>query len=268
MSTHPFDTAIALQPHGDGTWQGQTHPAYGNMIGPYGGITAAQCLNAVLQHPDRLGEPVALTINFAAALADGAFTVRPRPVRTNRSTQHWIVEMLQQDQVVVTATVLTAVRRETWSGHEARMPDVPRPQDTPRTPRRGVEWLNRYDMRFLEGGIPRHWDNRIQDDSLTRLWVRDEPPRPLDFPSLTGLADVFFPRVWLRRAKPVPIGTVSMTVYYHVDAARLAVMGAPYLLVQAQGQGFHGGYFDHAGQLWDESGTLVATTHQVVYYKE
>lgn len=265
---HPFDAAIALQPQGDGSWHGRTSPAYANMIGPYGGITAAQCLQAVLQHPQRLGEPVALTVNFAAALADGPFVVRPRAARTNRSTQHWIVEMLQDDAVVVTATAVTAVRRETWSGHEARMPAVGRPQDTPRTERHGVEWLKRYEMRFIEGRIPSQWDGATRDDSLTRLWVRDEPPRPLDFASLTALADVFFPRVWLRRASLTPLGTVSITVYYHADAGQLAAAGPGHLLLQAQGQGFGGGYFDHAGQLWDESGTLLATTHQVVYYKE
>ncbi|MCC2677123.1 MAG: thioesterase family protein [Ramlibacter sp.] len=265
---HVFDAAIALQAQADGTFTGQTSPAYANMIGPFGGITAAQVLNAVLRHPDRLGEPVALTVNFAGAVADGPFTIRPRAARTNRSTQHWTVELLQGDEVLVTATVFTAVRRETWAGHEMRMPQVPRPQDAPITPRHGVEWLQRYEMRFLEGHIPSKWDGAERDDSLTRLWVRDHPPRPLDHPALTGLADIFFPRIWLRRAKFVPIGTVSMTVYYHAAAAQLAATGDGYLLVQAQGQGFGGGYFDHAGQLWNERGTLLATTHQVVYYKE
>lgn len=266
--THVFDSAIALEPQADGGWRGHTHPAYANMIGPYGGITAAQLLQSVLRHPERLGEPLALTINYAAALADGAFLLRPRAARTNRSTQHWIVEMEQDGQLVATATVVTATRREAWSGHEAGMPAVPRPLDVPRTPRHGVEWLHRYEMRFLEGPIPSAWDGRGNDDSLTRLWVRDEPRRPLDFASLAAQADIFFPRVWLRRAKPVAIGTVSMTVYFHADAAQLAATGTGFLLVQARGQGFAGGFFDHAGQLWNEAGELLATTHQVVYYKE
>lgn len=268
MNDHPLDAALALQPRDDGSFEGRTHPAWANMIGPYGGITAAQCLQAVLLHPQRLGEPVALTVNFAAPVADGAFEVRPRAARTNRSTQHWTFELAQQGEAVITGTVFTAVRRATWGGQEARMPEVPRPQDVSRTPRHGVEWLQRYDMRFLEGLIPAQWDRREQADSLTRLWVRDDPPRPLDYPALAALADVFFPRIWLRRAHLTPIGTVSMTVYFHADAARLAEAGSGFLLVQAQGQGFGGGYFDHAGQLWDESGTLLATTHQVVYYKE
>jgi hypothetical protein len=95
---HVFDQAIALQPQGDGLWQGHTSPAYANMIGPYGGITAAQALNAVLQHPDLLGEPVALTVNFAAARWPTALhRSAAAPARTNRSTQHWIVEILQDD---------------------------------------------------------------------------------------------------------------------------------------------------------------------------
>jgi acyl-CoA thioesterase len=265
---HVFDAAIGLEALGDGAWQGHTSPAYANMIGPYGGITAAQALNAVLQHPQLLGEPVALTVNFAAALADGKFVVRPRPARTNRSTQHWIVEVLQDEQVVVTATAVTAQRRETWATHEATMPEVPRPQELARTQRRGVEWLHRYDMRFITGGIPREWDGQDVGESLSRLWVRDDPPRPLDFPSLTALADVFFPRLWLRRAKLTPLGTVSMTVYFHAGSEQLRATGSGHLLIQARGQGFGGGYFDHAGQLWNEAGELLATTHQVVYYKE
>lgn len=268
MSVHPFDAAIALEAQGDGSFLGHTSPAYGNMVGPYGGITAAQALNAVLQHPQRLGEPVAFTVNFAAVLADGPFRVQARAARTNRSTQHWIVEILQQGETVLTATVFTAVRRETWGATEHAMPAVPSPAEVPAPPtRRGVEWINRYEMRILEGGLPQAWDDSEGEHSRTRLWMRDAPARPLDYASLTALADVFFPRVWRRRATRVPVGTVSMTVYFHVGAAGLADTGSGYLLGQAQAQAYHGGYFDQGAQLWNEAGRLLATSQQVVYYK-
>lgn len=269
MSPHAFDTAIALAAQGDGLWQGHTSPAYANMIGPFGGVTAAQALNAVLQHPQRLGEPVAFTVNFAAALDDGPFLAQARPARTNRSTQHWIVEVRQGDQTVLTATAVTAVRRDTWGAREVPMPEVPRPHDVPAPKRpRHVEWTERYDMRFVAGTLPLTWDGAEGKDSCTRLWVRDNPPRPLDFASLTALSDVFFPRIWLRRAKFVPIGTVTMTVYFHAGQAQLQATGTGYLLGQAQAQDFHNGYFDQAAQLWNEAGELLVTTHQVVYYKE
>ena len=266
---HVFDAAIALAPQGEGAWHGHTSAAYANMIGPFGGVTAAQALNAVLQHPQRLGHPVAFTVNFAAALADGPFMVLARPARTNRSTQHWMVEMRQHERTVLTATSVTAVRRDTWGATDMPMPDVPAVAEVPPPTRRGrVEWVNRYEMRFVAGGLPPAWDGAEGQNSRTQLWVRDNPPRPLDFASLTAIADVFFPRIWRRRATMTPIGTVSMTVYFHAGEAQLRSTGAGYLLGQAEAQAFRNGYFDQTAQLWNDAGELLATSHQVVYYKE
>ncbi|KQW00068.1 acyl-CoA thioesterase II [Rhizobacter sp. Root1221] len=263
-----FDDAIALEPQPDGTWLGHTSPAYGNMVGPFGGITAAQALNAVLQHPQRLGEPISLTINFCSALADGPFTVVTRAVRTNRSTQHWFVELQQQGETNTTATVVTALRRDVWANDEHAMPGVPAPDTIePLGPQGRVAWLDRYEMRVIDGHLPQPWDGREHPDSVTRLWVRDTPPRPLDHASLTALSDVFFPRRWRRHATPTPAGTVSMTVYYHADSVRLAATADGLLLGQAQAQAFRGGFFDQTAQLWNRHGDLLATTHQVVYYK-
>lgn len=269
MSSHPFDSAIALEPQVDGAFLGHTSPAYANMVGPFGGVTAAQALNAVLLHPQRHGDPISLTVNFAAALADGPFTVTARPARTNRSTQHWVIEMQQQGEVVLTGTAFFGLRRDTWGADEHAMPDVPAAVDVARASGAArVEWFKRYEMRFVEGAMPVQWDGTDQGQSRTRLWLRDDPPRPLDFASLTALSDVFFPRVWHRRALLVPIGTVSMTVYYHADAALLLRTGSGYLLGQTQAQAFRKGYFDQTAQLWTEAGQLLVTTHQVVYYKE
>jgi len=66
----------------------------------------------------------------------------------------------------------------------------------------------------------------------------------------------------------VPIGTVSITTYFHVDAAQLAKVGDGYLLGRATGQQFSNGYFDQAAQLWSEAGALLATSNQIVYFKE
>ncbi len=107
---HPFDTAIALTPIDMNRSRGATTPAYANMVGPFGGTTAAALLNAALRHPARQGDPIALTVNYASALADGAFEIDARAVRTNRSTQHWVLQLLQGDGVAATATAVFAVR--------------------------------------------------------------------------------------------------------------------------------------------------------------
>ena len=67
MTRHVFDDAVALAPLADHLWQGTTSAPYANMIGPFGGLTAAQALNGVLRHPQLLGEPISLTVNFAVS---------------------------------------------------------------------------------------------------------------------------------------------------------------------------------------------------------
>ena len=263
---HPFDQAIALELQPDGHWLGHTSPAYANMVGPYGGITAAQMLNAVLLHPKRLGDPLALTVNYAAGVADGPFVLQARPARTNRSTQHWVIELLQDGQSVITATAITAQRRDTWGADDEPMPACPAPVDVPSLRVAApVVWFDRYETKPITGPLPVTWDGGSQN-SLSQLWVRDQPARPLDFASLAALADIFFPRVWRRRATHVPAGTVSMTVYFHAGAAQLAATGTGFVLAQARAQAFRNGFFDQTAQLWNEAGEMLVSSHQIVYY--
>lgn len=276
MNTHPLDKALALE-HSDiraGQFTGAMGRDYWNMVGPFGGTTAATMLQSVLKHPDLLGDPVALTVNYAAAVSLGNFEILAVPVRTNRSTQHWTIQMSQADaegrpQITTTGTVVTAVRRETWGANDLPMPDVPSPEAVARLAigPQGVAWLQRYEMRPVSGTLPTRWDGS-GDHSETLMWLRDDPVRPLDFASLAALSDTFYPRVWLRRATPVPIGTVSITTYFHTDASLLHEVGTGYLLGRATGQQFRNGYFDQAAQLWSESGALLATSNQIVYFKE
>jgi len=276
MSTHPFDKAIALE-HSDiraGNFTGATSTDYWNMVGPFGGTTAAIALQSVLRHPDLLGTPIALTVNFAAALEAGAFDVQATAVRTNRSTQHWTIQITQagadgEPNMTTTATVVTAARRETWSASDMPMPEAPTPESVERLSigPSGVAWLDRYEMRPFSGGIPAKWDESLHH-SETRMWLREARERPLDFCSLAAMSDVFYPRVWLRRATRVPAGTVSITTYFHAGPAQLAEAGTGYLLGRAVGQQFFNGFFDQAAHLWSENGTLLATSNQIVYYKE
>jgi len=273
---HLFDKALALH-HSDirvGHFTGMTSPDYWNMVGPFGGTTAAVVLQAVLRHPDLLGAPIALTVNYAAAIEAGAFDVQATAVRTNRSTQHWTVQITQAGasgapHMTTTASVVTAARRDTWSTNDLPMPAVPGPEQTERMTigPKGVAWIGQYDMRPVRGSIPTQWDGG-GEHSETMLWLRDADPRPLDFPALASMSDMFFPRVWLRRATPVPAGTVSITTYFHADASHLAAVGTGYLLGRAVGQQFQNGFFDQSAQLWSEAGALLATSNQIVYFKE
>src|SRR5450631_2369625 len=91
---HLFDDATRVTA-GDSCWQGRTSEDYWAFVGPFGGATAATILRALLDHPQRAGDPLSLTVNFCAPVAPGTFDLDVRLIKANRSTQHWSVEMTQ-----------------------------------------------------------------------------------------------------------------------------------------------------------------------------
>jgi acyl-CoA thioesterase len=266
-TTHSFDAAISLTDNGIGHYTGQTAPAYANMVGPFGGLTAAAILRAIERHPERIGEPVALTVNYLAPISDGSFDIAVRAVRTNRTNQHWTAEVIQEHGPTTTATAVFGVRRNAWSDTEVTMPAAPDPESLPPAilPE-GVRWMGNYEMHYVTGEIPTGQDHSAS--STTTLWVRQRQARALDFPALSAISDVFYPRVFLRLGRMLPAGTISMTTYFHVDGAELARQGSDYVLASAHAQRFARGYFDQTAQIWGRDATLLATGHQIVYYKD
>ena len=264
---HTLDTAIDLADNEIGHYTGQTTPDWANMVGPFGGVTAAAITRAIERHPDRIGEPVALTVNYLAPVTDGTFDITVRAARTNRTNQHWIADVAQNHGLTTTATAVFGGRRDTWSDTEAAMPEVPEPESIAETtipvP---VPWMRNYDLRYVTGEVP--IEPGENPSSTTTLWVRQRPDRALDFAALAALSDVFYPRVFLRRGQMLPAGTISLTTYFHVDGDELAAQGTDYVLATAHGQRFARGFFDQTAQLWGRDGALLATSHQIVYYKD
>lgn len=264
--THSFDEAVRLDTVGADVTRGRTHPDWANMVGPFGGITAAALLRAVESHPDRLGEPLALTVNYAAPIADGDFDIALRAACTNRTNQHWILELSQDGAVKTTATAIFAIRRESWGDTENHPPSAPAPEQLAAVDPGLVRWTGRYDMRYVEGAMPGK-GGRPSPASTTTLWVRDKAGRPLDYAALAALCDVFYPRVFLRRGGFVPSGTISLTTYFHADQQQLDALGSDFILATAHANRFSRGYFDQTAQVWTRAGGLLATSHQVVYFK-
>lgn len=264
---HPFNQAVALAAISAYTYQGCIPQTYANMVGPFGGIIVAVILNGILSHKERQGDPVSLTVNFAGPITDAPFEITVRLVRTNRSNQHWIAELTQDSQVAATATAILAIRQETWMMPEARAPAAPNPEEveswsSPAEPK----WLSRYDFKFIHGELT--LSGQPAKDSESLLWVRDEPERPLDFLSLAAISDVFFPRVFIRRQKLGVASTISITTQFHADTSSLAHQTSRPILAAARGQRFYRSYFNQVAELWSDEGDLLASSIQMVYFKD
>lgn len=265
--THVFDEAIAVQQTAPGRALARTHSAFGNMVGPFGGVTAATVLNALTEQPELQGTPAALTINFTGVIDDGPWEIESTLIRTNRTNQHWAVTATQADQVAVTGTALFTTDRPTWSDTELSPPAAPAPDGIPvlRIPPM-VRWIGNYEMRFVSGAIP-FAPPEPGGSSESIYWISHAQPRAWDIYALAAIADSYFPRVFLRTGPMTPAGTVTLTSYFHADATELAAQGEHLLLASRAGR-YVRGHYDQLGEVWGTDGTLLATTHQLVYFKD
>lgn len=266
---HPLDDAVRLEATGLGAYRGATSAAYWNMAGPFGGTTAAVMMKAVLDHPERRGRPVAQTVNFCAAIAEGEFEVVVRLIRDGRSTQHWQVEMRQAGVIVTTASTVTGPDRETWTHAPGAPPSVPAAAQTPVLDTAGrAGWRGRYEFRYERGApIPGAASAETPASALSHNWVRDEPPRPLDYVSLAAICDTFVVKILQVRGDVPPVATVSLSSYFMADEAALARQGARPLLGVADARVFRHGFNDQSAELWSDDGVLLAVSHQVVWFK-
>jgi acyl-CoA thioesterase len=266
---HLFDDATAVTP-GDSRWQGRTSADYWAFVGPFGGATAATILRALIDHPKRSGDPLALTVNFCAPIAEGSFDLDVRLVKANRSTQHWSVELTQGGAEVATlATAVFAERRPSWSHQPAPFPQAKPFEQLRSFPEILPTWANQYDFRFAEGN-PDFNGMASQTEpasAFSKLWIGDRVPRKIDLLSLMSMSDAFFGRVFHARRELVPFGTVSLTTYFHADAQDLATEDISRVLAIADAKIFHKSYGDQIGELWSPRGRLLATTHQIAYFK-
>jgi acyl-CoA thioesterase len=264
---HLFDEATRVTA-GDSRWQGHTSDDYWAFVGPFGGTTAATILRALIDHPQRAGDPLSLTVNYCAPTAKGAFDLDVRLVKANRSSQHWYVELSQEGGEVATlATAVFAERRPSWSHQMAKFPGATPFEETLPFPKIAASWANQYEFRFVQGELRVGTPQAEPASTYSKIWISDRMPRKLDMLSLMAMSDAFFGRIFHARRELVPFGTVSLTTYFHTDADELAMEDITRVLATVDAKIFHNSYGDQHGELWSPNGRLLATTTQIAYFK-
>ncbi|MCA8869881.1 MAG: thioesterase family protein [Rhodobacteraceae bacterium] len=264
---HKFDIATDLETLAPGRFLGKTSPDYDNMAGPFGGVTSACLLNAVRLDPRHRGDPVSITVNLCAAIANGAFAIQTSLKRDGKYIQHWAVELTQDGRLCTSALIMMAVRQETFSHQSAIAPTLPPTGNAqPLEANAPLKWLSAYDLSYLEGA-PGFASGTAHSSTRTVQLVADKPARPLDHLSLLAMSDSFILRIFCVRPQLVPMGTVSMTTHFMASADEIAEQGATPLLGVADATRIHDNFQDQQISLFGLHGRLLASGTQIVWFK-
>jgi acyl-CoA thioesterase len=243
--------------------QAPMDPNLAAFSGAFGGWTAAHALAAALTHGDGAQPVLSMTIDFTKGIREGDVQSSASVLAATRSTKFIRVDTTQAGHLCASSSVVLAQRRDTQAVSAVPMPTCAAPESLAplALPDGPVTWFQQLDIRFAQGQ-PLKPSERMR----SLAWTKLKKPNAMSECLLVALADASFPRIYFHFPKPSPIATVSMTVHFHASPSDLQAVGDDFVLIDAHSNIANHGFFDQAASLWARSGTLLATTTQVVRY--
>jgi acyl-coenzyme A thioesterase PaaI-like protein len=255
MPEYEFDRDTAVQAASEGRYRAQVHERWN--VGPVanGGYVMSIGMRALGQALTT-ADPLTVTAHFLRPTLPGALEIETEVVKRGRRFATGVARLLQGGSEVV-RLLGTYGNFEQHSGQTrvtARPPVVPRNAGTISRPDSPAV-AERYEHRFDRASLA--W-LRGQRSDLAELRgaVRFRDWRPPDVLSLAAIADGFPPPAfaWM---EPTWLPTLELTL--HVRA-------------RPQGDWLHsvfrtrflfGGLLEEDGEIWDETGRLVALSRQL-----
>lgn len=236
--------------------------------GLWGGYAIGLCLKVVEAEPEARGEALSITLTYAAALPAGELDIRTRRLRQGGSIGVWEVELRPagSEEVGVHAMVTMARRPQTPPFAFATMPQAPEPESRPVPVHPGA--ARHFGASALERRSPDVFPPpKPTGRSHTVAWVRSRRG-PMDKPLLGMITDNSPPRAFYALGPDIMTTTLSLTVYLHATAEEVAAVGNDFILIECEGRVGAGGACDERSSYWRRDGKLLATSEQLLWYRE
>jgi acyl-CoA thioesterase len=255
-----FDEDTTVHRASESAWDVQLSDRWNIGPNPNGGYVLAVIAAALFDAADK-PDPLSITAHYLRPTSPGPGRVEIEVVRSSRRHTHLHARLVQDTERVRVLAVfgdldaaegLTLVREEP--------PELPSPDEClsrppGMTPPAGESTMM---QRFESRLSPTTGWIRGEPTGVPEIagWIRFADDRPPDVRSLPLFADAFPPPVFeLGPAGWVP--TIELTVHVRARPANgwLKARFATHVLVD--------GYLSEDGELWDETGQLVAQSRQL-----
>lgn len=252
-----FAAATAVTPSGDGMWEAAIAPGWDIAGNANGGYLMAMTARAATLAADR-SDPVAVTAHFVAPGTPGPVTVQTQVLKQGRRFS--TVEATLAAERPLARLLGTFGDLGDGAGHLERLgsepPSLPPPDDCLRvepTDTFPPPFVGRVDLRLHPDtgafGVP--------GSAHVSGWLRLRDGEPVDTLSLLLAADALPPAVFFTDFPISWVPTVELTVH---------VRHRPrpgWLRCAFTTRFVTGGFLEEDGEIWDESGRLVAQSRQL-----
>jgi acyl-CoA thioesterase len=252
-----FADASAVNAVGDGAWEGVVPEGWDIVGNVNGGYLLAMAARAAGEAAGR-ATPVTVTGHFLAPGKPGPVTVRPAALKEGRRLST-VAAVLEADRPLVAMLGTFAGTGDEgvpFERVEGTPPDLPRPDECIRvepTDTFPPPFVGRIDLRLH----PDHSEFGSGDSSRVRGWVRLLDGEPIDELAMLMIADSFPPAVFFSDAPVAWVPTVELTVHVRERPT------PGWLRCIFTTRFVTAGMLEEDGEMWDESGRLVALSRQL-----
>ncbi|MCH8506536.1 MAG: thioesterase family protein [Ectothiorhodospiraceae bacterium] len=260
MTEWQFDQETAISRNGDGRWTTHLHPAWNIGDNPNGGYAAAATLRALASLAER-PDPIPVTTHYLRpGLAEQTGSIDTTLVKPGRRAVN-VTGTLTQDgkerlRVMAAFADLAAADP---SRHELSLPptSLPAPEQCRdrKTLAQGVKLplTSRLDIRIH----PELAEPGEAGRAEVSGWVRFADGRPPDALALTLFADAFPPSLFGLLGSVGWVPTLELTVHVRRRPA------PGWIAARFRTRDLSNGLMVEDGELWDETGALVARSRQL-----
>jgi acyl-CoA thioesterase len=260
---HRFDRDIAAERQVAGSYRGTVSGEWSVNGNPNGGYLMALCARAALEQSRHPFISI-FTAAFLSRCAPGEADIAVEPMGASTQFERFRSDLLQEGQLktVALGTFMDRGNGPALTWMEKDPPRIP-PADAcvpiPEMP--GYTLFRNLDVR-LDPACAGWMTGDLTDRSEIRGWVRFQDHRPLDEPAVLFLADAFPPPVLASQGMVAWVPTIECSVNIRQAPKTDRLMG------RFRSRFIHQGMVEEDGELWDETGALIALSRQIALFRK
>ena len=257
-----FDQDILLTSNGNKRYKAAVAGNWSVNGNPDGGYLMALLARAALSSSEKEAI-VILTANFIARCESGEAELSVEHMGATRRFDRWQVSLIQdgEDKVRAMATLMDRKAEQAGKRYENAMPALAPVEECIKFGQMpGYTLFDNMDV-LLDPDCSGWITGVPADRSELKGWIKFKDDRPFDQPALMLIADSFPPPIFVSQGMVAWVPTLEMSVNIrNLPETR-------WLKCVFRSRFLNGGMVEEDGEIWDETGELVAISRQVAQFR-
>ena len=229
---------------------------------PNGGYLLAILAQAMMQHSEMKSTPI-VTANFLSRCEPGEMEVLVEKMSTSKQFERLQAKLLQHGKEKIRAFGTFANEKNEciparYEAPEPKIAELEKCIPVPEIPNFTI--FSRIDVR-LDPLCAGWMSGNLSDTSENKGWIKFKNDRPFDVLAILLIADAFPPAVLSSQGMVAWVPTIEFSVNI------LSLAATNWLKCIFRTRFITCGLLEEDGEIWDQSGNLVAISRQIAQYR-